>query len=148
MNRSRPLVALVLVISFAASAATARGVGIALTPAAYRQQATTICKQWAQSAAPLPKYHPGPALLAVTRTYLSALRRLSPPTAFAPLHGQILVLVKAINDRLAALVAGYASGKMTPSEELGHYNALNRLSSQEGVIWQKLGVPFCRRSGA
>jgi hypothetical protein len=133
---------LALIVGASGLAATAGGAGKALTPSAYRQKAGAICVQASTSLSQASRNKIADVILATSRSYLSSLRALSPPTALVALHQQVLVVIAGEIARLRVLVPQYHAGKLTLTQ-MANDKAGNRLGHQENALWKKLGVTAC-----
>jgi hypothetical protein len=133
---------LALVVGASGLAATARCAGQALTPSSYRAKAGTICARASTRLSHATRNEIADVIVATSRSYLAALRALSPPAALVALHKQVLVVIAGEVARLGVLVPRYHAGKLTLTQ-IANDKAGNRLGNEENALWKKLGVTAC-----
>lgn len=140
MWRSLPLACAALLALTASSARAARPT---LTAAAYRAQATSICR--ALNSSPVPSTGTDAdkfaAILSSARTALARLRALRPPSSLGHLDSQVIATIVNFTQFFGSLVARVRAGTLTPTR-------LEALISGYPVapevrLWRELGVPVC-----
>jgi hypothetical protein len=129
--------------------AVATAASPSLTIAAYRAQASAICK-----TANRELNHHSPANFAgevefafeTARSAYAALARLKPPPRLAPLHAKMLVNTRALLADFPPLVKaakkGMAAYERASAKEAAHHT---KLGNEVAVLWTKLGVPACNQ---
>jgi hypothetical protein len=133
-----------------AGAMTVAGAALATTPAQYRQQATTICKNSSAKLkavrAPASPKDFSRFLKAATPIFESqynALRKLAPPAALRFLHGKALAAEQGQLVGIRALITALDKSSNPEATFKRFDKKLSPLSDAEDAAWRKLHVPAC-----
>jgi hypothetical protein len=140
----------VVVVVASCCALVLAGSAAALSPAAYRKQANTICldmnRKIDRLAAPTGPKQVLPFLkkgLAIALPAAARLKRLVPPKSFAADHARVHGLIANSSTLLRQLVARLEAGADPERAIRAADPALTRLANQEEAIWRRMSIAEC-----